>query len=173
MHKINIEVFYAHFTQSLNDFTFFWNNLSRSSSSHFKCTVSMITDKKLLIDVLSEPVSSYSDGKVCFTVAQFYNIASYDYKLWSSLESKTRDDSSISCTADCILNLLRHVLAFCAQRSKAFSILNKSFSQVKYALKCVTTTDAICDQSMKRTYHYQTLEILKSLSYRFIEWNHI
>jgi len=173
VHKINTEVFHAHSTQSLNDSTFFWNNLSRSPSPHFGCTVSMATDKKLPTDVLSGPVSPYPGDGVCPTAAQFYNTASYGYKLRSSLESETRDDSSISCTADCILDLLRHVPAFCAQRSKAFSILNKPFPQVKYALEWVTTTDAACDQPVKRTYHYQTLGILEPLSYRFIEWNHI
>ncbi len=129
----------------------------------------MATDKKLPTDVLSGPVSPYPGDGVCPTAAQFYNTASYGYKLWSSLESETRDDPSIPCTADCILDLLRHVPAFCAQRSKAFSILNKPFPQVKYALEWVTTTDAACDQPVKRTYHYQTLGILEPLSYRFID----
>ena len=87
---------------------------------------------------------------------------------WSSLGSDMTDCTSIPCTADCILDLLRHVPAFYSQRSKTFSILDEPFPQVKYAFEWITTTDVTCEQPVKRTYHHQILGIVKPVGYNFI-----
>ena len=117
---------------------------------------------------LNGSLSPYPGDGVCPTSVQFYDIARVSQGHWSSLGSETKDCMSIPCTADCILDLLRHVPAFYAQRSKSFSILNEPFPQVKYALEWVTTTDVTCEQPVKRTYHQQILGIVKPVGYDFI-----
>ena len=117
---------------------------------------------------LSRPLFPYPGDDICPTSVQFNNAARMSHEHWASLGSDMTDCTSISCTADCILDLLRHVSAFYFQRSKTFSIFDSSFSQVKYAFEWMTTMDVICEQSVKRTYHYQILEIVKLVRYDFI-----
>lgn len=133
----------------------------------------MATNENVSVYNLNRPISSYPGDGICPTIPQFHKAARASYELWSTLGSDTRDDASIPCTADCILDLLRYVPAFYAQRSTAFSILDEPFPQVKYVLEWVTTTDSTCDQPVKRTYHQQTLGIVKPMSYEFINTSEI
>lgn len=128
----------------------------------------MATDENSPIYNMSSPLSPYPGDGICPTSAQFYNTATVSHELWTSLASDAKDGTSIPSTADCVLDLLRYVPAFYAQRSKAFSILDEPFPQVKYALEWVTTTDTTCEQPVKRTYHQQILGILKPVDYCFI-----
>ena len=128
----------------------------------------MATEQHFSIHNLSRPISPYPGDGICPTSVQFYNVARMSHKHWSSLGSDMTDCTSIPCTADCILDLLRHVPAFYSQRSKTFSILDEPFPQVKYAFEWVTTADVTCEQPVKRTYHQQILGIVKPVGYDFI-----
>lgn len=113
-------------------------------------------------------LSPYPGDGICPSTAQFENTVRVSYELWNSLRSDTRNDSGLQCTADRLVDLLRHVPAFYAQNSKAFSIINEPFPQVKYSLEWTTTTDATCDQSVKRTYHYLTLGLPEPVGCKFL-----
>lgn len=56
-----------------------------------------------------------------------------------------------------------------AQRSTAFSILDRPFPQMRYALEWTTTTDATCHQPMKRTYHYLAFATPQPVTYKFLD----
>ena len=116
----------------------------------------------------SGPLTSYPGDGICPSTTQFEDAVKEGYELWSCLELNIRNDSSLPCTADCLADLLRHVPPFYAQHSKAFSILDQPFPQVKYTLEWTTTIDANCDQPVKRTHHYLTAGIPKPVSYRFL-----
>lgn len=129
----------------------------------------MTIDEKLAIENPSRSLIPYPGDGICPSIAQFEDAVRVGYELWSSLGSDTGNDSSLLCTADCLADLLRHVPAFYAQHSKAFSILDQPFPQVKYALEWTTTTDASCDQPVKRTHHYLTLGIPEPVGYKFLD----
>lgn len=123
-------------------------------------------DESLPIFNSSESSASYPGDGVCPSIAQFEDTVRAGYEHWSSLGSDIKNDSSLPSTADYLADLLRHVPAFYAQNSKGFSILDH---QVKYALDWITTTDANCDQSVKRTHHYLDIGIPEPLGYRFLD----
>ena len=128
----------------------------------------MATNENNSVYKLNGPISSYPGDGICPTIPQFHEAARASYEFWSALGSNSRDDASIPCTADCILDLLHYVPAFYAQRSAAFSILDEAIPQVKYVLEWVTTTDLACNQPVKRTYHQQILGIAKPVTYEYI-----
>ena len=128
----------------------------------------MATDENVSVCELNRPITPYPGDGICPTTLQFYEAARASYEHWSILGSDTRDNASIPCTANCILDLLRYVPAFYAQPSAAFSVLDEPFPQVRYVLEWVTTTDSTCDQPVKRTYHQQILGIAKPMGYEFI-----
>lgn len=117
----------------------------------------------------SRPSSSHPGDGVCPSTAQFENAARVGYELWSPLGWDSSDDSSLPATAGCLLDLLRHIPAFYARTSKAFSIVDAPFPQIKYSLEWTTTTDATCDQPVKRTRHYLTIEIPEPVGYKSID----
>ena len=83
----------------------------------------MATDENVSVYNFTWPISSYPGDNICPTTPQFHETARASYELWSTLGSDMRDDVSISCTADCILDLLRYVPAFSmlnAQRLSPF-----------------------------------------------------
>ena len=129
----------------------------------------MPSDESSTIHQPSGSLIPYPGDGICPSTAQFENAVRAGYELWSSLGSDSIDDSSLPCTADCLVDLLRHVPAFYAQHAKAFSILDEPFPQVKYALEWITTTDATCDQPVKRSHHCLTLGILEPVGYKFLD----
>jgi hypothetical protein len=124
----------------------------------------MATDENVSVCELKRPISPYPGDGICPTTLQLDEATRQGYEHWSNLGL----DTSIPCTTDCILDLLRYVPAFYAQPSAAFSILDEPFPQVKYVLEWVTTGDSSCDQPVKRTYHQQLLGIVKPMGYEFI-----
>lgn len=127
----------------------------------------LIINEKLFMYNPNGSLIFYSNDKICLSTIQFEGAVKKSYEFWNCLELNIKNDSNFSCTANSLTNFLRSVF-FYVQYSKAFSILDQFFSQVKYILKWTTTINANCDQSIKRIHHYLTVDILKFVNYKFL-----
>ena len=137
--------------------------------SNDEVKLALSIDESLPIYEPSRSLSPYPGDGICPSTAQFENTSRVGHELWNSLGSETRNDPSLPCTADYLVDLLQHIPAFYARHAKAFSILDEPFPQAKYSLEWTTTKDASCDQPVKRTHHYLTLGITEPVGYKFLD----
>ncbi len=103
------------------------------------------------------------DG-ICPTATQHNDTATASYKIWAKLLSEAKESTGNLHIADDLLELLQRIPELYAHHGKAFLIHDEPYPQLKYALEWVTTTDSTCEQPIKRTYHYQTLGVLRPLT---------
>ena len=103
------------------------------------------------------------DG-ICPTATQHNDTATASYKIWAKLLSEAKESTGNLHIADDLLELLQRIPELYAHHRKAFLIHDEPYPQLKYALEWVTTTDSTCEQPIKRTYHYQTLGVLRPLT---------
>ncbi len=108
------------------------------------------------------------DG-ICPTNAQSDHISRASFDLWNLLRLETKGNSDPILIVDKLLSLLQQVPGLVAHPSRGFTIKDSGRPFLQFALDCVTTTDQVCEQPMKRTIHYQLLGIPEPRRFEFTE----
>ena len=103
------------------------------------------------------------DG-ICPTDIQYEDTETASYREWAKLLSEANESADDLHIADDLLEIVERTPELYAHPSKAFSILDQPYPQLKYALEWVTTKDLACERPTKRTYHYLNIGALRPLA---------
>lgn len=109
---------------------------------------------------------SPGDG-ICPSVAQKDDLLKHSYEEWTRLLSKASQSTGEFRIANDLLQLLQQIPSLHAPPSPDLMIFDRTYLRLKFALEWETTTDPLCDQSIKRTYHYLTMRASRPLTCEF------